>query len=291
MTIDQAIQEGAGRLLNRQVDEHRRTAALLLGHILGLDRAQLFIRSNEQLNESSYCQYFSLIDRRASGEPLQYITGHQEFFGLDFLVTPDVLIPRPETELLVERVIALASDSQSATPLIVDIGTGSGCIAIATAAHVPSAAIIAIDISPASLVVARKNAELHSLQDRIEFIEGDLFAPLLNRGLEGAIDFVASNPPYVAEVNTDSLQREVRDWEPPAALYGGEAGLCFYDRLLAQSRSFVGAGGYLVCEIGYGQLDAVSHMIDHEAWELVDIRADLQGIPRTLTIRRISEVD
>ena len=288
MTIDQAIQEGAERLLKRQVDEHRRTAALLLGHLLGWDRAQLLIRSNEQLNESSYRQYICLIDRRASGEPLQYITGHQEFYGLDFVVTPDVLIPRPETELLVERVIALAADQRSASTLILDIGTGSGCIAIAIATHVPSAGIIAIDISPASLVVARKNAELHSVRDRIEFIEGDLFAPLLNRGLDGAVDFVASNPPYVAEVNTGSLQREVRDWEPPAALYGGEAGLCFYDRLLAQSRSFVAAGGYLVCEIGYGQLDAISHMIDPAAWEIVDITSDLRGIPRILTMRRNS---
>jgi len=291
MTIDQAIQQGAERLLKRQVDEHRRTAALLLGHLLGWDRAQLFIRSHEHLDESSYRQYVSLIDRRASGEPLQYITGHQEFYGLDFLVTPDVLIPRPETELLVEGVIALAADQRSAAPLIVDIGTGSGCIAIALAAHVPSARIIAIDLSPASLVVARKNGELHGVLDRIEFIEGDLFAPILNRGLEGAVDYVASNPPYVAGVDSGSLQREVRDWEPPAALYGGDAGLCFYDRLLSQSRTFVRAGGHLVCEIGYGQFDAINHMIDSEAWELVDVMADLQGIPRTLTIRRISEID
>ena len=291
MTIDQAIQEGAERLLNRQVDEHRRTAALVLCHLLGLDRAQLFIRSKEQLNESTYREYVSLIERRASGEPLQYITRHQEFYGLDFVVTPDVLIPRPETELLVERIIALAAESHSATPLIVDIGTGSGCIAIAVATHLPSARVIAIDVSAASLVVARKNAELHNVQGQIEFIEGDLFAPVSNRGLEAAIDFVASNPPYVAESNIETLQREVRDWEPPSALFGGKAGLGFYDRLLDQSRRFVGAGGYLVCEIGNGQLDAISHKIDPEAWDLVDVTADLQGIPRTLTIRRIPGVD
>ncbi len=288
MTIDQAIQEGAERLRSRQVDEHRRTAALLLGHLLGLDRAQLLIRSKELLSESTYCKYISLIERRASGEPLQYITRHQEFYGLDFVVTPDVLIPRPETELLVERVIALAGESHSAFPLIVDIGTGSGCIAIALATHLPDARVIAIDVSPASLVVARANAERHNLQHQIEFIEGDMFQPISNRGLEAAVDFVASNPPYLGEANTATLQREVRDWEPSAALFGGEAGLGFYDRLLAQAPPFVGPGGHLVCEIGYGQLDAISHMIDPAAWELVDITADLQGIPRTLTMRRIS---
>ena len=182
MTIDQAIQEGADRLRNRQVDEHRRTAALLLGHLLGLDRAQLFIRSKEQLNESIYSEYNSLIERRASGEPLQYITRHQEFYGLDFLVTPDVLIPRPETELLVERLIALAGESESTAPLIVDIGTGSGCIAIALATHLRAARVIAIDVSPASLVVARMNAERNNVRHQIEFIQGDMFQPLSNRG-------------------------------------------------------------------------------------------------------------
>ncbi|HEV8487160.1 MAG TPA: peptide chain release factor N(5)-glutamine methyltransferase [Blastocatellia bacterium] len=288
MTIDQAIQEGADRLRNRQVDEHRRTAALLLGHLLGLDRAQLFIRSKEQLNESIYSEYSSLIERRASGEPLQYITRHQEFYGLDFLVTPDVLIPRPETELLVERLIALAGESESTAPLIVDIGTGSGCIAIALATHLRAARVIAIDVSPASLVVARTNAERHNVRHQIEFIQGDLFQPLSNRGFEAAIDFVASNPPYVAEGSADTLQPEVRDWEPPAALFGGEAGLGFYERLLAQSQRFVGPGRHLVCEIGYGQLDAISNMIDPAAWKLVDITADLQGIPRILTVRRNS---
>ena len=288
MTIDQAIREGAVRLRNRQVDEHQRTAALLLGHLLGLDRAQLFIRSKEQLTESAYGEYVSLIERRASGEPLQYITRHQEFYGLDFVVTPDVLIPRPETELLVERVLTLATRLLSTGPLIVDVGTGSGCIAIALADHLPDARVIAIDISPAALLVARENAERNRVQHQIEFVEGDLFQPISDRGLEGVVDFVASNPPYVAAGSAEGLQREVRDWEPPAALFGGEAGLGFYDRLLAESPRYVGSGGHLVCEIGYGQLEGISRMIDPAIWDLVDIANDLQGVPRTLTMRRNS---
>ena len=288
MTIDQAIQKGAERLENRRVEEHRRTAALLLGHLLGLDRAQVFIRSKESLSESSYRDYLSLIDRRASGEPLQYITRHKEFYGLDLVVTPDVLIPRPETELLVERVIALANECHSLDALIVDIGTGSGCIAIALARQLPNARLIATDISAASLVVARENAERHNVQHQIEFIEGDMFEPLSNRSLEGAVNLVASNPPYVADGCAETLQREVRDWEPPAALFGGEAGLAFYERLLAEGQRFVCPGGHFVCEIGYGQVEAISQMIDPAAWNLVDIANDLQGVPRTLTMRRNS---
>ena len=288
MTIDQAISVGTGRLQNRQVEEHRRTAATLLGHLLGVDRAQLFIRSKEQLSESTYREYISLIDRRASGEPLQYITGHQEFYGLDLVVTPEVLIPRPETEVLVERVIALAKETYLANPLIVDIGTGSGCIAIALASHLPDARVIATDVSPASLLVAQANAVRHNLRQRIEFIEGDLFQPIPNQRLEAAVDFIASNPPYIPDESLETLQREVRDWEPPAALSGGEAGLSFYGRLIIQAPRFLRPGGHLVCEIGYGQLDAISHMIDAAVLTLVDITNDLQGVPRTLTMRRNS---
>ena len=288
MTIDQAISEGASRLQDRQVDEHRRTAATLLGHLLGIDRAQLFIRSREQLSESTYREYISLVQRRASGEPLQYITGHQEFYGLDLRVTPEVLIPRPETELIVERVIALARETNLADPLIVDIGTGSGCIAIALATHLPGARFIATDVSPASLRVAQGNAERHNLRHRIEFVEGDLFQPLSKLGLDAAADFIASNPPYIADESLETLQREVRDWEPPAALYAGERGLSFYGRLIAEAPRFLRPGGHLVCEIGYGQLDAINHMIDPASLTLVEIINDLQGIPRTLTMRRNS---
>lgn len=231
--------------------------------------------------------YIALVARRAAGEPLQHITGHQEFYGLDFIVTPDVLIPRPETEFLVERVITLARRSNARNQLlIVDIGTGTGCIAVTVATHIPQARLIATDVSSAALAVARKNARRHNVDSRIEFIEGDMLEPLAARGLEEAVDLLASNPPYVPTKNIDLLQREVRDWEPPVALFGGEEGVDFYRRLLVDARRYVKPGGCLICEIGYGQLDSIRAMIDPAAWALEHVADDLQAIPRTLTIRR-----
>jgi release factor glutamine methyltransferase len=223
------------------------------------------------------------VTRRAAGEPLQYITGHQEFYGLDFLVTPDVLIPRPETELLVECVIDLAQSIHR--PLIADVGTGSGCIAVTLASLLQNARVIATDISRAALAVASQNAARHNLQAHIDFLEGDMIAPLAGRGLEGAIDFLASNPPYVPTRDSHLLQREL-DWEPREALFGGPEGLDFYRQLLAGGHRYVKPGGYLVCEIGYTQLDRVREMIDATVWGDVIVKDDLQGIPRTLAVRK-----
>lgn len=226
-----------------------------------------------------------LIERRAAGEPLQYITGHQEFYGLDFRVTPDVLIPRPETEFLVERIIKLMDESMPA-PLIVDVGTGSGCIAVTLAVNVPQARLIATDLSAAALEVARTNAERHGVNDRIEFLKGDLLEPLETYHLENSVDVLASNPPYVSEGHAGLIQREVRDWEPRAALFGGVEGLDFYRRLLVEGLTLVKPGGYMIFEIGYNQLDAITEIVAALEWELVDVVNDLQGIPRTVTLRR-----
>lgn len=284
-TIAEAITEGATRLRGSGVDEDRRTAGLLLGHALGLDRSQLIVRSNQSIDETSYHAYLDAIERRARGEPLQYITGHQEFYGLDFIVTTDVLIPRPETEFLVENIIKLARQNERGL-LIVDAGTGSGCIAITLAAHIPNARIIAIDVSSRALDVARENAARHRVSARIEFVEGDLLEPLKNR-FEGEVDFLASNPPYVPTSLTEPLQREVGEWEPRLALFGGEEGLDFYERLFTEGKALVKRGGYLVCEIGYDQLGRVREMIDPTSWRLIEVTDDLQGIPRTIIARRI----
>ena len=283
-TISQAIAEGARRLQASGVDEARRTAGLLLCHLLGIDRTQLLTRSEDQIADSDYEKYVRLVERRAAGEPLQYITAHQEFYGLDFLVTRDVLIPRPETEFLVERVITLARDLP--TPLIADIGTGSGCIAVALSFHLPDARIVATDISAAALEVARFNTRRHGGQARVELLEGDLYHPLRRLKLDGRIDIVASNPPYVAEGTSELLQREVRDWEPHTALFGGADGLDFYRRLIAESPHYLKPGGYVVLEIAFSQVDSISEMVKGGPLELVDITPDLQGIPRTLCLRR-----
>jgi release factor glutamine methyltransferase len=286
--ISEAIDAGTKLLREGGISEERRTAALLLAHVLQLDRAQLLTGSNQQIKPDQYEAYLELVGRRARGEPLQYITGHREFYGLDFTVTPAVLIPRPETEFLVERVITLARQSTaSGATLIVDLGTGSGCIAVALAVNLPGAHIIATDISSAALDVARANALRHGVHTRVEFIEGDLFVPLAGRGLEGSVDFLAFNPPYVPEGSPETIQREVRDWEPPVALYGGSLGLDFYERVMDEGGTYLKPGGCLVCEIGYSQLEGVCRMIKPDVWELVEVTDDLQGIPRTLTIRRV----
>ena len=289
LTISEAIKEAARRLRAAGVSEDRRTAGLLLSHTLGVDRTHLLTKSNEPVDEATCQAYLALVDRRAAGEPSQYITGHQEFYGLDFIVNRAVLIPRPETELLVEQVIKLTRESHESAPLIVDAGTGSGCIAVTIAANITNARVIATDVSSAALEVAQKNAERHGVLSRIEFLEGDLLEPLANRKLHGEVDLLASNPPYVEEKAAEAIQREVREWEPRAALFGGEDGLDFYRRLLIDGLKCVKPGGYLVCEIGYNQLDRISDLMNGLPWELIDVRRDLQGIPRTLTARKLSE--
>jgi release factor glutamine methyltransferase len=288
-TISQAITNGADLLRSAGVDQERRTAGLLLSHVTGINRTRLLTKSEERIVESDYRDYLALVARRAAGEPLQYLTGHQEFYGLDFVVNSDVLIPRPETEFLVERVIDVVRPSREDSQLIVDIGTGSGCIAVTLAKHLPRARLIATDAFPGALNVAQENARRHGVRDRIEFLEGDLLAPLAEHALQGAVDVLVSNPPYVDEESCEALQREVRDWEPREALFGGPDGLLFYRRLLADGLEYLKPRGNLIIEIGYGQFDSISNEIDRSQWELADVTPDLQGIPRTLTLRTPSE--
>ena len=284
-TITQAIAEGAARLGASGIDQERRTAGLLLCQVLRIDRTHLLTGSEKPIDERQYRNYLALVERRAAGEPLQYITGHQEFYGLDFIVTPDVLIPRPETEFLIERVMKLVSESIQDSPLIVDVGTGSGCIAVTIAKLLPRARLIATDASSAALNIAQRNAECHGVRDRIEFLEGDLLAPLAERRLEGAVDILASNPPYVNEDGRQFLQREVRDWEPREALFGGADGLDFYRRLLAEAPRLLKPAGHVVLEIGFSQFEAISEIVNGSALRLHDVTRDLQDIPRIICLR------
>jgi release factor glutamine methyltransferase len=287
-TISQALTEGCRRLNAAGVDQELLTAGLLLRHVMDVDRTYLLTRPEEHISEAAYLDYLTLVERRAAGEPVQYLTGHQEFYGLDFIVTPDVLIPRPETEFLIERVIKLVGESKQDSPVIVDVGTGSGCIAVTIAKQLPKARVIATDASPAALNIARKNAERLRVGDRIEFLEGDLLTPLAQIGLEGLVDILASNPPYVNEHGRQLLQREVIVWEPHAALFGGVDGLDFYRRLIAEGPHYLKRGGFVVVEIGFSQLDSIRELAMGGAFELVDMTRDLQGIPRTVCIRRTS---
>jgi release factor glutamine methyltransferase len=286
-TIAQAINEAANRLRETGVSDERRSATLLLGQALGVDRTYLITHAGDDVDETLYQTFSRMIERRAAGEPIQYITGHQEFYGLDFKVTPDVLIPRPETEFLIEQVIKYAqADDSTGQTLMVDAGSGSGCIAVTLALRIKNAHVLATDISNAALQVALENAERLGAKDKIDFFQGDLLAPLTGRGLESRIDFLVSNPPYVAMRDAPTLQREVKDWEPHGALFADQEGLQFYRRLLSEGLQYVRRDGFFICEIGYTQLDAIQQMIDSKLWRLEEVTNDLQGIPRILTIRR-----
>ncbi len=283
-TIAEALREAAGVLRAAGVAEARREAASLLAHALGRDRVYLFTHDGETLAAEKLTAFRSLVGRRAAGEPLQYVTGRQEFYGLDFEVTPDVLIPRPETELLVEA--ALEVLRAHASPLFCDVGTGSGCIPVALLRERADARAVALDISPAALRVARRNAERHGVSPRLRTLVSDCFDALRTDEVRGmTLPLIVSNPPYVAESDLAGLQREVRDHEPRVALTPGGDGLSVIRRLVAEAPDFLEPGGQLLFEIGFNQHEQVAALINPRTWTRLDILQDLQGIPRTVVLR------
>lgn len=260
-------------------DRARLDAEALLLHVLSKyvperNRAWLMTHGNSKTIPSVGANLRALVERRRAGEPIQYITGEQEFYGLPFLVTRDVLIPRPETEHLVEKVVELAP--LFPRPRIVDVGTGSGAIAIALAHEWPDAAITAIDVSASALELARRNAERIGFADRIRFLEGDLLAPVQAERFE----IVVSNPPYVPTADRDSLSVEVREHEPALALFAGADGLDAYRRLIPGAFAVLEAGGFLVMEIGYGQSEPIAALLAEAGFTQIEFVPDLQGIPR-----------
>ena len=279
-TIKSALTEGAASLKASGIDDSRNQANLLLMHVLDRDRTFLLAHPEENLSTKQFDRYQALVARRAEGYPLQYLTGRQEFFQLDFEVTPDVLIPRPETELIVEVGIEILK--HEAAPFFADLGTGSGAIAISLLQELPRARAIAVDVSAAALEVAGRNAERHAVSDRLQLIESDLFSTM---DLPAELNLIVSNPPYIPANDLNGLQREVRH-EPTGALDGGPDGLAVVRRLLKDAPDFLPANGYLVFEIGFDQHEAVKKLIDHRAWELIELRKDLQGILRTVVLQK-----
>jgi release factor glutamine methyltransferase len=283
-TIAGALGAGARALDGAGVPEARREAGSLLSHVLGRDRAFLLTHDDERLTPEQLSAFARAVERRAAGEPLQYIRGAQEFYNLDFEVTPDVLIPRPETELLVEAALELLGALPA--PLFCDVGTGSGCVAVSILHELTRARGVALDISPAALEVARRNAARHNVADRLELLVSDCFDALAARpSATPGFDLVASNPPYVAEDALAGLQREVRDHEPRVALTPGGDGLAVIRRLVNESPRLLKTGGHLLLEIGYDQHERVASLVDPRRWALLDIRPDLQGIPRLVALR------
>jgi release factor glutamine methyltransferase len=283
-TIAAAINEGARVLGEGGVAEARREAASLLMHVIRRDRAFLITHADESLALTDLAEFGRAVARRAAGEPLQYIKGRQEFYGLDFEVTPDVLIPRPETELLIEAALELLRETSA--PFICDVGTGSGCIAVALLYERADARALALDISTAALRVAERNAEHNGVAARLDLLESDCLDALNRSDADARFQIIVSNPPYVAERDLEGLQREVRDHEPRVALTPGGDGLRVIRRLLADSPRFLDARGHLLFEIGFNQHEAVHALIDPHVWTLIDIHRDLQGIPRTVALRK-----
>lgn len=279
-----ALREAAKLLGDAGLAEPRREAGTLLSRALGRDLAFLVTHSDDALTASQVSEFRACVGRRAAGEPFQYIAGRQEFYGLEFEVTPDVLIPRPETELLVEAALELLQGSGA--PLLCDVGTGSGCIAVTLLHERGDARGFALDVSPAALVVAARNAARHGVGERLELLVSDCFDVLRSDELAGLrFDLVASNPPYVAESDIEGLQKEVRDHEPRVALTPGGDGLSVIRRLVAEAPLYLKPGGHMLIEIGFDQHEQVAALIDPAVWTLLDIHRDLQGIPRTVALR------
>jgi release factor glutamine methyltransferase len=269
--------EGAGIDAN----EAALDARVLAQHVLGWDAARLLTRETEQAADDFTDSFTALVERRAAREPLAYITGQKEFWNLTFLVTPTVLVPRPETELLVEIALQLFPDRE-ARFCAADAGTGSGCLAVALAKERPRALVLATDLVAAALAVARLNAARHGVSQQMEFLETDLL-----KGAPDPFDLIVSNPPYVPSVQGPSLQPEVRDYEPAVALFAGTDGLDAVRRLVAESVQRLNPGGWLAFEFGFGQAQAIEQVVTTTpGLRLVEIRKDLQGIPRAAVVQR-----
>ena len=287
-----ALREAFGVLRSAGVPSHTLAAEILLTHTVGRDRTWVYAHPEEQISTEDADRYFALIARRANGEPTQQLTGKQEFWGLEIEVTPEVLIPRPETE----HVIEVAFDRLAARELragrkqtltgeglqIADIGTGSGCIAITMAKELPGSTTYATDISPVALAVAQSNALRHKVADGVRFLESSLLD-----GVPPLLDLIVSNPPYVGRCEASTLMREVRDHEPEIALYGGEEGYELYADLITQSAAHLKPGGLLVLELGHNSLLAVQPLLDVPTWTNVAVTNDLAGIPRVIAAERL----
>jgi release factor glutamine methyltransferase len=264
------------------VPEARREAGSLLSFVLGKDRTFLISHAEDPVDEASVERLRGLVERRAAGEPLQYITGVQDFYGREFWVTPDVLIPRPETELLVEAALEVTTSKDA---LICDVGTGSGCIAITLLCEMPGARAVAVDKSGEALEIAKVNAAKLGVTDRTVFVVSDCFDALDPD--EFQFDLIVSNPPYVSESALSGLQREVRDHEPLVALSPGPDGLTVIRRLLTEAPAYLKPNGHLLMEIGFDQGEHVRDLIDESIWSLLEIRPDLQSIPRIVVLQRL----
>jgi release factor glutamine methyltransferase len=282
VNVAQALERAASDLLGAGIESARPDAELLLRHVLGWDRATLYAEARTLVPPSAESTFFSLVQKRGRRRPLQHLTGRQAFWGREFVVGPDVLIPRPETELLGEA--ALGRLRGVLHPLVVDVGTGSGCIALSLAAELPDADVHATEISGPALAVARENARRLGLINRVQFHEGDLLEPI--RPLKGHLHLVASNPPYLDPREAPRLAPEVRDHEPAVALFPGSDPYALYRRLAPAAAGMLLPGGSLLLEIGQGMESEVVRLLVEAGLRVDRVIPDLLGIPRTIVAER-----
>jgi len=286
MTYASGYREGVSLLSKAGVSNARNETLWLLEMALGISRLDIHTEPETAVAQSSWSRAKEALLRRVAGEPLQYILGTQVFRGLDIAVRPGVLIPRPETELVIEEVHSLRP-SHDCLPMV-DVGTGSGCLSIALAAEFPQSTIVATDCSEAAIEVAKSNASRHMVQDRIRFLCGDLLEPLkLSLEFKSGLSVIVANPPYIPTRELGTLPREVRDFEPRLALDGGADGLTFYRRLLREALLLVQPGGSLVMEMGEGQANYIREDAERlSAWNIQNIRPDAAGIDRVISLER-----
>lgn len=276
MNISEALQKATKKLKENSINEPRREASSLLAFALGKDKTFLIAHSEYELSESESENFQGLLERRANREPLQYIRGTQEFFGLDFIVTPGVLIPRPETELLVEAAIGILKTKEN--PRFCEIGTGSGCISVSILHEVKNATATGADISENALKITKLNAEKNSVSERLRLIKSDVFENVEDE----KFDLIVSNPPYISSLDFENLQKEVRDFEPQTALTDNKNGLSIIERIISDAPHFLKPDCFLLMEIGFDQSIEVEKMFDLQIWQSVGFLRDLQAIQRTV---------
>ena len=286
-SVNDALRWAGRHLSINNIPDPAMDAEYLLAHVIGCQRKDLLIHPEKIISESEMNRFREFVERRRKREPVQYITGEVEFRGLIFRVNKDVLIPRPETELLVEEVINSVkekSESKGGRDVtILDLCTGSGCIAISIAKELPYCRVYAVDISEKALDKAIENAERFGVGDRVIFSQGDLYEAIEHMGLDGEIDIIVSNPPYVSEKDMEQLQPEIKDYEPAQSLYGGENGLDYYRRIIEDAACYLSNNGLLIMELGFGQADNVKDLLEQAGvFSNIEIKKDLAGIDRVI---------
>ncbi len=288
MTVLEALNRATHRLTDHQIENPRLNAELLLVQSMGVSREELYADLHRPVKESEREKFERSIERRISGEPLQYILGHQEFWSIDFKVNPRVLIPRPDTELLVEQALCVLSQRPSrGKAFVLEIGTGSGAIAISLAHELEEICVLATDISWEALLLAGENARGAGVESRVQFIVGDLFGPIPVSPGHEPFELILSNPPYISRQAIEALAKEVRDYEPRIALDGGPEGMDFYRRIIGEAPAYLRKGGWILLEVGQNQGQRVSELIDENGFfSTPELVRDLSGIQRVVKAQR-----